>query len=203
MSKSQLPCVCRLNNPDTSCELSTATASSRRAFGAALFGLATTLAAAEKSEASTNRVCPVGEEGMECRQQYLMEDNNGLANQDYGAFRNRDMGRTAAAQSPSDAKYLEATLDLVDRVESYMAMDVYDKQRGPIVAALQKDGNQWVGKYAPGGSSKKESGRAFYNALVSLLGHVSFNGLAPMRGSMEKQILANCTTTRELLADSR
>jgi hypothetical protein len=65
-----------------------------------------------------------------------------------------------------------------------MVLTPYDKQRPILVKELQVEGNKWVSKYAPGGSSKKESGRAFYNALSELLGHIAFNGLAPMRPSL-------------------
>ena len=37
-----------------------------------------------------------------------------------------------------------------------------------------------MAKYAPGGSSKKASGRAFNNAVNQLLGAFSFNGAAPL-----------------------
>jgi len=69
-------------------------------------------------------------------------------------------------------------------IEAYMVLTPYDKQRPILVKELQVEGNKWVSKYAPGGSSKKESGRAFYNALSELLGHIAFNGLAPMRPSL-------------------
>jgi hypothetical protein len=80
-------------------------------------------------------------------------------------------------------RFEESTVAIMAKIETYMVLTPYDKQRPILVKELQLEGNKWTSKYAPGGSSKKESGRAFYNALSELLGHIAFNGLAPMRGS--------------------
>jgi len=186
--------VCSNSRAETSCSDN----HSRRVFAKALVALPASLLLAGEGQA---RVCEIGEEGRECREEYLRRDNNGVAAAEYKTFEKRDEGRkTAARKAPSDQKYEETTLNLVDQVESYMSMDVYDKARIPAILKIKEEGNQWVGKYSPGGSSKKESGRAFYSALVSLLGHYSFNGLAPMRKGMEDQITKNCEEAKGLIA---
>ena len=74
--------------------------------------------------------------------------------------------------------------------------DCVDYHRG-------KKSNDWSGKYAPGGSSKMASGRAFYNALNQLAGHFSFNGLAPLPKSRLEVVETNIAKTRELIAEGR
>ena len=55
-------------------------------------------------------------------------------------------------------------------MDAFLALDVYDPKRTAAVEALKKEGNTWTSQYAPGGSSKRASGRAFYNWRVPAWG---------------------------------
>ena len=73
-----------------------------------------------------------------------------------------------AGRPKADDKYVAATEVLQAQVVALLALDVYDPSRAAAVAAFTKEANTWSGLYAPGGSSKRASGRAFYNALNQL-----------------------------------
>eukprot|EP00241_Pyramimonas_parkeae_P011858 CAMPEP_0114232374 /NCGR_PEP_ID=MMETSP0058-20121206/4570_1 /TAXON_ID=36894 /ORGANISM="Pyramimonas parkeae, CCMP726" /LENGTH=193 /DNA_ID=CAMNT_0001343839 /DNA_START=210 /DNA_END=791 /DNA_ORIENTATION=- len=183
-----------------------ASVSGRRALLTGLGGLTATLGLVSNSSAipiglpgEAIVVCDPGEEGLECRREELAKDAGKRGNADYDQYSSRDKGRTSVAKSSSNEGYEEATRELIEVVESYMVLTPFDKKRPALVAQIQKEGNAWVGKYAPGGSSKKESGRDFYNALNQLLGHIAFNGLAPMRPALVAQIQNNMDATKALL----
>ena len=69
--------------------------------------------------------------------------------------------------------------------------------------ALKKAGNNWCGKYAPGGSAKTASGRAFYNAINQVVGHYNANGIAPLPASRQAVVEDNLTKTRDLIGEGR
>jgi hypothetical protein len=71
-------------------------------------------------------------------------------------------------RSAADRTYAAATEALVADVTALLAMDVYDPKRAAAVEKIKKEGNTWSGLYAPGGSSKRASGRAFYNLRACL-----------------------------------
>jgi len=176
----------------------------RRAMLASLGGAALSFGYARSSEAfELKQVCSPYDDGADCRREQLAKDNQGQG-LDYGQFSSRDKGRTASVGvKENDAAFAEVTMELVGKVRTYVDLAPFDKTRPVLAAELQKEGNAWVGKYAPGGSCKNESCRSFYSALSSLLGHMAFNGLAPMRGSMLTQIERNCASTIELLEKGR
>ena len=106
-------------------------------------------------------------------------------------------------RSAADSKYSASTAALVADVTSFLAMDLYDPKRTAAVEALKKEGNTWTSQYAPGGSSKRASGRAFYNCLNQLIGHFAFNGLAPLPKSTREKVDRNLSETVELLGQGR
>ena len=108
-----------------------------------------------------------------------------------------------ASTNPNLTTYQSDTLTFLEEVEALLAKDVYDPTREKAIAVFQKKSNDWSGKYAPGGSSKMASGRAFYNALNQLAGHFSFNGLAPLPKSRLEVVETNIAKTRELIAEGR
>lgn len=59
-------------------------------------------------------------------------------------------------------------------------MDPFDPARVAASADVQKVAKEWVGKYAPGGRSARQSAGKIYTAANTLLGFISFNGLKPM-----------------------
>ena len=78
----------------------------------------------------------------------------------------RNGARMAAkAATPDFTNYQKDTLKLVDEMYEVLALDIYDMQREKRISVLKKDGNTWSSRYAPGGSAKTASGRAFYNAI--------------------------------------
>ena len=81
--------------------------------------------------------------------------------------------------------------------------DVPFNSRRRYVWALKKAGNNWCSKYAPGGSAKTASGRAFYNAINQLVGHYNANGIAPLPATRQATVVDNLTKTRDLIAEGR
>jgi hypothetical protein len=145
-------------------------------------------------------VCDPTEDGADCRARILAED--GLGADSYNAPR-REFKAANASTNPNLTTYQSDTLAFVSEVERLLAMDVYDPTREKAIAAFQKTSNVWSSKYAPGGSSKTASGRAFYNALNQLAGHFSFNGLAPLPKARLELVEGNLEQTRTLLAQGR
>ena len=145
-------------------------------------------------------VCDPTADGAECRAKILAED--GLKVELYDSPRNT-FKAAATSTNPNLTTYQSDTLAFVEEVEALLAKDVYDPTREKAIAAFQKKSNDWSGKYAPGGSSKMASGRAFYNALNQLAGHFSFNGLAPLPRSRLEVVETNIAKTRELIAEGR
>ena len=109
-----------------------------------------------------------GDEGQSCRMAAL-NDASKLGyeqQQKVGTTEGGNRGVVSAnggGRSAADSKYAAATATLVADVTAFLAMDVYDPKRTAAVEALKKEGNTWTSQYAPGGSSKRASGRAFYN----------------------------------------
>lgn len=157
--------------------------------------------AAMDSSRSFNEVCDPTENGAECRAAILSKD---AVDADSAYDKSKSTFKAAATQTnPNLSTYQVDTLAFVSEVEELLAMDVYDPKREKAVAAFQKKSNDWSGKYAPGGSSKTASGRAFYNALNQLAGHYAFNGLAPLPRSRLEVVEGNIAKTRELIDQGR
>ena len=108
-----------------------------------------------------------------------------------------------ASTNPDLTNYQKDTLALVGEMEEVLALDIYDLTREKRISQLKKDGNVWAGKYAPGGSAKTASGRAFYNAINQVSGHFNANGIAPLPASRAAVINDNISKTRELIDQGR
>eukprot|EP00959_Pyramimonas_sp_CCMP1952_P455006 9470870-Pyramimonas_sp.AAC.1 len=152
------------------CQAGEAERSTRRAMLASVGGIALSIGYAKSSEAvELKNVCSPYDDGADCRRELLAKDNGGQ-NLNYDQFSSRDKGRTASVGvRDQDPKYSKSTMELVDKIRTYQEMAPFDKARPALAAELQKEGNAWVGKYAPGGSCKNESCRSFYSALSSLV----------------------------------
>jgi hypothetical protein len=191
---------------DTAAETATTTTTSRR--DALMMAATTTLMmmspsarAAMDSSRSFNEVCDPTENGAECRAAILSKD---AVDADAAYDNSKSKFKAAATQTnPNLSTYQVDTLAFVTEVEELLAMDVYDPKREKAIAVFQKKSNDWSGKYAPGGSSKTASGRAFYNALNQLAGHYAFNGLAPLPRSRLEVVEGNIAKTRELIDQGR
>jgi hypothetical protein len=79
-----------------------------------------------------------------------------------------------------DSEYEKDTLALADQIEKYMAIDVYDKTRVPLIKDMKVQCGKWVSKYARGGSARSQSARKMYVAVDSVTGFMASNGLAPL-----------------------
>lgn len=158
--------------------------------------------AANSADRAFREVCDPTADGADCRAKILAADAAGVE-----SYENTKSGGkfkpASASTNPNLTTYQSDTLTFVDEVETLLAMDVYDPTREKAIAVFQKKSNDWSGKYAPGGSSKMASGRAFYNALNQLAGHYSFNGLAPVPKSRLDVVETNIAKTRELIAEGR
>ena len=155
-----------------------------------------------KAQAITlKQVCSPTEDGRACREKALLDEGS----LDY-AQQSKQSVKAAAATNrgfESTDKYVLETAGLVGAVEAFLGMDVYDEARPKLIERLTKEGNAWTGAYAPGGSSKRESGRAFYNALNQLLGWFAFNGFAPLNKATTEKVTRNVADTLRLLEAGR
>ena len=158
--------------------------------------------AANSADRAFSEVCDPTADGADCRARILAADS--VETESYDKTKSDASFKPASASTnPNLTTYQRDTLELVDEVETLLAMDVYDPTREKAIAAFQKSSNDWSGRYAPGGSSKMASGRAFYNALNQLAGHYSFNGLAPAPRSRLDVVETNIVKTRELITEGR
>ena len=101
-----------------------------------------------------------GDGGTACRQKEIEG-----ALPDYAKEKVQTLKAGSAATRSGSLSYVEATADLLGKVQAFLAMDVYDDSRAELIETIKREGNAWSSAFAPGGSSKKQSGRAFYNAL--------------------------------------
>tara|TARA_B110000977_G_scaffold17846_1_gene21611 strand:+ start:12728 stop:13405 length:678 start_codon:yes stop_codon:yes gene_type:complete len=147
------------------------------------------------------QVCDPTEDGAECRQRLLVGDEADLGG--YEQKSQKQFKAAAASTNPDLTNYQKDTLNLVEEMEVVLALDIYDMTREKQITALKKDGNTWSSKYAPGGSTKTASGRAFYNAINQVSGHFNANGIAPLPASRQEVVNENLAKTRELIAAGR
>lgn len=154
-------------------------------------------------------LCPVGDEGTECRMKALAEDKGAYLNDaEYNtkSDKKKSMKTSAAATAGRNTDltaYQADTLALADAMDELFAMDLYSTAREPAIKQLQKKANDWTGRYCPGGSSKQASGRSMYNAVNQLLGHFANNGLAPLPSARVEIVNKNIATARDLIAQGR
>lgn len=189
---------CQAENADRSATLST-----RRAMLASVGGIAVSLyAAPSKAVKEYITVCDPSEDGADCRRDQLAKDNQGLG-LDYSKVSAPKETKISSTAVRSSDGFDKATRDLIVKVRAYNELTPFDKERPRLADELKTESNAWVAKYSPGGSCSYESGRDFYSALSALLGHLAFNGLAPMRGTMLASIERNCAATLVLLDKGR
>ena len=192
------------HDADASVSLGDARAASRRAFALGL-GSAALAAFAVPTRAAlavrAPQVCDPTEAGAECRAKLLIGDEAELGG--YEAKSQKKFVAAAASTNPDLTNYQKDTLALVEEVEAVLALDIYDLTREKRISGLKKYGNTWSSKYAPGGSAKTASGRAFYNAINQVSGHFNANGIAPLPASRQAVVNDNLAKTKELIAEGR
>jgi len=155
--------------------------------------------------------CQLGDEGRDCRLRELSDNKTLTYDKELtnGTTQGGNRGRlssngSATAGSPgADGVYAAKTAALLDEVERVLALPTEEPSRAASIQELRSASGAWVALYAPGGSSKRASGRAFTNALSQLQGHFSFNGLAPVPPATLSKVRRNLDTTREELANGR
>ena len=193
---------------------SSSSSSSVAFFAAVLVASQTTfvqppLARATFSKSGFEILCPIGDEGTECRMKALAEDKGEYLNDaEYNkkSEKKKSMKTSAASTAGRNADlipYQSDTIALADAMDELFAMDLYSTAREPAIKQLQTKANDWTGKYCPGGSSKQASGRSMYNAVNQLLGHFASNGLAPLPSARMEVVNKNIETARELIAQGR
>ncbi|KIZ05124.1 hypothetical protein MNEG_2835 [Monoraphidium neglectum] len=159
----------------------------------------------ELALSGTPTVCAdqdTGEAADECRARVLASDVS--KQEDYTRFENRS-ARVAGGVPVStiDDEYTRSTLELAEKLETYFVIDVYDKQRVPLIKTIKTDAQTWVTKYARGGSVRKQSARRFYIAVDAVLGHFASNGLAPFPGRKAAAVKTSIDEARALLAEAK
>jgi len=100
-----------------------------------------------------------------------------------------------------DGEYGRSTVDLAGKIDAYFTLDVYDKQRIPLIKSLKLDATNWVSKYARGGSVRSKSARTMYSAVDAIVGHMASNGLAPYPTGKQKAVRANVNQALAFLAE--
>lgn len=170
-----------------------------------LAGLASTTAlffdAQRANAARPTPVCDPTADGAECRANLLQGDESNLDGYEAKSARKIELAKTST--NPDLTNYQKETLALVGEMEEVLGLDIYDMTREKRISQLKKDSNVWAGKYAPGGSAKTASGRAFYNAVNQVSGHFNANGIAPLPASRLEVVTANMVKTRELIDQGR
>lgn len=167
----------------------------------ALSAAALLSAAGPARAARTSNLCDPTADGADCRAAVIANDNAELG--DYEAKSKKKLEVAKTQTNPDLTNYQKDTLALVAEAEAVLALDVYDLTREGRINALKKSGNTWSSKYAPGGSCKEASGRAFYNAINQLIGHYNANGIAPLPASRQEVVISNLTKTKELIEQGR
>mmetsp|Transcript_23146 Transcript_23146/g.75464 ORF Transcript_23146/g.75464 Transcript_23146/m.75464 type:complete len:206 (+) Transcript_23146:78-695(+) len=146
------------------------------------------------------QTCAAGVDGAACREATLAGDADRLSNQPQRAG---SLSLSAQGNNTATDGYDALTLSLCDEMESFLVLDLYDPSRPQKIASLQKQTKAWVGRFAPGGSCKRASGRDMYNASNQLLGHFAFNGQAPLGRDLQALIKGNISKTRDLIGQGR
>lgn len=143
-----------------------------------------------------------GEAADECRAKILARDAGNQ--EDYSKFEGRTSRVVQGVPvSVIDDEYTRSTLDLAEKLETYFVIDVYDKQRVPLIKQIKADSQAWVSKYARGGSVRKQSARRFYIAVDTVLGHLASNGLAPFPARKAGTVKGSIEEAKALLADGK
>jgi len=145
----------------------------------------------------------LGEDDAECRARILREDFSSGANaKDFKGFSAGQTQYGVPVAEMGDA-YVVETLELGRKILRYGELDPYSKERIDLIKQIKGDMNQWVGKYARGGSARKESARKVYIVIDALQGHLVQNGLAPLPKPKFQKLAVDLQEAFDLLSQSR
>ena len=145
-------------------------------------------------------MCELGDEGAECRAKDFEKDAGKLASDVMSKADRQGALKTGQAEKKVDyAVYSSESSDLISEIDSYLELDVFDKQRRVATGEIQTNSKVWTSKYAPGGSARLESAQKLYVVVDSLLGHFASNGLAPLPDTMKAKARSDMATARTFL----
>ena len=158
-------------------------------------------------ESSAIGSCPLGEAGTECRTKSLTRDvQKGKLGSYSSALDNATKLGAKATNVPVSnlgSQYAKDTAALAESLTKYVKGEVDDDSRPALVKVLKKEGQEWVSKYARGGSARTVSARKFYIAVDQVQGHLAFNGLAPFPKNKIAKVEGDITTALTLLGEGK
>lgn len=147
--------------------------------------------------------CELGEEGDECRLQEIGKDQKKLIESVRKGSDNAPTSTSSQAVSKIDEEYFKSTDELIQEINAYLELDVFDKRRREATGEIQTNGKTWVSKYAPGGSARLQSAQKIYVIVDSLLGHFAQNGFAPLPQDRKTSIQTGMESASLLLAQNK
>jgi Photosystem II Pbs27 len=158
-------------------------------------------------ESSAIGSCPLGDAGTECRTNSLSRDlaKGKLTSYDAAQQNGAKIGAKATNVPVSDlgSQYAKDTASVAESTLKYIKGEVDDDSRPALVKVLKKEGQEWVSKYARGGSARTLSARKFYIAVDQVQGHLAFNGYAPFPKNKVAKVEGDITNALRLIGEGK
>ncbi|KAG7671750.1 hypothetical protein Ndes2526B_g07351 [Nannochloris sp. 'desiccata'] len=158
-------------------------------------------------ESSAIGSCPLGEAGTECRTQLLARElgQGKLGSYDAAQQNGAKIGVKATNVPVSNlgSQYAKDTAAVAESTLKYIKGEVDDDSRPALVKVLKKEGQEWVSKYARGGSARTLSARKFYIAVDQVQGHLAFNGYAPFPKNKVAKVEGDITDALRLIEEGK
>ena len=119
--------------------------------------------------------------------------------------RGADAGLFGGGKEAADAKYTEATTNIIEEVRTTLALPKDDDGKAAAVTKLRGDTNMWVATYR---RNQDYSGRIsysnMYSALNAIAGHYnSFGTNYPLPKKRLDRIIQECEVAEKALAKGR
>jgi len=203
-----IQCVARGGRTTSSTSELAATVGRQLAATAAALQLLTLPAQAYwDGESSAVGSCPLGDAGTECRTKLLARElgQGKLGNYDAAQKNGAKIGAKATNVPVSNlgSQYAKDTAAVAESTLKYIKGEVDDDSRPALVKTLKKDGQEWVSKYARGGSARTISARKFYIAVDQVQGHLAFNGLTPFPKNKVAKVEGDITAALKLIGEGK
>ena len=148
-----------------------------------------------------------GDAGTECRAKSISRDfaKGKLTTYDAAQQNGAKIGAKATNVPVSDlgSQYAKDTAAVAESNLKYIRGEVDDDSRPALVKELKKEGQQWVSKYARGGSARTLSARKFYIAVDQVQGHLAFNGYAPFPKNKIAKVEGDITEALRLIGEGK
>lgn len=150
---------------------------------------------------SARNSCALGDEGRECRAANISGGDEAFTSSYSDAAKSE---RKAPVQSAvSKENYALETRQLMQSVLDVSNLDPFDEKRMLALDTVQKEGRKWSASYAPGGRASSQSARAAQTALSALLGHLAFQGPAPLPKPLQQKCVEAAEEALTLLAEGK